>query len=170
MTKEELWRSIERVSKLTGKFALRSGSVSNSYFDKYRFESDPKLLDSIAKFAIPLIPPGTEILAGLEMGGIPVATMLSHHTGIPAAFIRKEPKKYGTCKYAEGAELYAKKVTLIEDVVSSGGAIIDAATMLRSDGIAVSEVICVIDRDTGGREKIAEQGLNLNALFKVATK
>lgn len=170
MTKEELWHAIESVSKLTGKFALRSGSVSKSYFDKYRFESDPKLLDNIAKSAIPLIPPGTEILAGLEMGGIPIATILSHHTGIPTAFIRKEPKAYGTCKYAEGPDLYAKKVTLIEDVISSGGAIINAATMLRNDGIAVSEVVCVIDRDTGGREQLAKQQLNLSALFTVATK
>ena len=110
-------------SKLTGKFLLRSGITSNTYFDKYKFESDPKLLLKIAQEMSKLIPDDTEILAGLEMGGIPIVTMLSQITHIPAAFIRKEAKEYGTCKYAEGTDLVNKKVVIIEDVVSSGGAI-----------------------------------------------
>ena len=83
-------------------------------------------------------------------GGIPIVTMLSHHTRIPAAFIRKTRKEYGTCNYVEGTDLAGKRIVLVEDVVSSGGAILDAVGMLRSDGIAVDTAICVLDRQTGG--------------------
>jgi len=112
-----------------------------------------------------LVPGDTEVLAGLEMGGIPIVTILSQVTGLPAAFIRKEPKEYGTCRYAEGGSLEGKKFVLIEDVVSSGGAIIDALEKLRYDGMIPTMALCVIDRQTGGKEALAAVGLPLKSLF-----
>jgi orotate phosphoribosyltransferase len=103
--------------------------------------------------------------AGLEMGGIPLVTMLSQVTGLPAAFIRKEAKEYGTCRYAEGAPLAGKRFTLVEDVVSSGGAIVDALQKLRADGLNPDAAVCVIDRETGGSEALAEMSLQLRALY-----
>ena len=91
---------IRRVAKLTGTFRLRSRATSDTYFDKYQFEAYPELLRAVAELMIPLVPSGTQVLAGLEMGGIPIATMLSQVTGIPTAFIRKEAKTYGTCRYS----------------------------------------------------------------------
>ena len=161
-----LAQSIKTVSELKGQFTLRSGMISNTYFDKYQFESDPVLLGDIAEAMVPKLPAGIEVLAGLEMGGIPIVTMLSHITGLPAAFIRKEPKEYGTCFYSEGAPLDDRRILLVEDVVSSGGAIIDSAGMLRADGITVDRAICVIDRETGGFEKLAAEGIQLLSLFK----
>jgi orotate phosphoribosyltransferase len=113
------------------------------------------LLRAIAEAMAPFIPPGTQVLEGLEMGGIPIVTivtMLSQVTNIPAAFIRKEPKAYGTCRYAEGASLQGKRFILVEDVVSSGGAIIDALAKLKADGIG-SRIGAVRDRppDRGHR-------------------
>jgi orotate phosphoribosyltransferase len=116
---------------------------------------------------VTLIPPNTEILAGLEMGGIPIATLLSQVTGIPTAFIRKKAKTYGTCKYAEGASLVGKRVVLVEDVVSSGGAIIDALQNLRSDGVTPLIALCVIDRESGGREALARSGIELRSLCRM---
>ena len=159
---------IKACSQLEGTFTLRSGKVSNTYFDKYRFEADPILLRDIATSMARLIPEGTEVLAGLEMGGIPVVTILSQVTGIPAAFIRKEAKSYGTCRYAEGASLQGKRFVLIEDVVSSGGAIIDAMKLLRSDGLETSLAICVIDRQSGGAEALKAEGIELRALLTYA--
>ena len=156
---------IRRSARISGRFVLRSGMVSDTYFDKYQFESDPLLLLAIATEMARLIPAGTEVLAGLEMGGIPIVTMLSQVTGLPAAFIRKEPKEYGTCRYAEGASLAGKRFVLIEDVVSSGGALIDSLAKLRADGLEPAGAICVIDRQTGGREALATHGLSLNALY-----
>ncbi len=158
-------RRIRRVSQLSGSFTLRSGAVSNTYFDKFLFESDPDLLRDIVTLMVQLIPANTDIVAGLEMGGIPVVTALSQISGIPSAFIRKEPKSYGTCKYAEGPPLENKNVTLIEDVVSSGGAILDSLARLRADGIEPDCAVCVIDRQTGGREALAEHGLELRCVF-----
>src|SRR5450830_967686 len=113
---------IRSASKLSGNFVLRSGKVSDTYFDKYRFESDPKLLKAIAEEMVHLLPADVEVLAGLEMGGIPLVTMLSNITGIPASFIRKEAKDYGTCRYAEGAALKGRNIVIVEDIVTSGGA------------------------------------------------
>jgi len=159
---------IKEAAELHGEFILRSGKTSDRYFDKYRFESDPVLLSDITSAMVELVPSGTEVLCGLEMGGIPIVTMLSQHTGIPAAFIRKEPKTYGTCNYAEGADLIGKRIVLVEDVVSSGGAITDAAQMMRADGIDVSLALCVIDRETGGAENLAAGGIQLVGLIKVS--
>ncbi len=139
--------------------------MSDTYFDKYRFESDPRLLRSIAEFMMPRLPNDAEVLCGMEMGGIPLATMLSQLSGLPAAFIRKQRKTYGTCQYAEGTSLDGKRIVLIEDVVSSGGAILDAVSMLEADGINVDTAVCVIDRQSGGVEALAQAGVELRAIF-----
>ena len=159
---------IRQCSQISGTFTLRSGQISNTYFDKYQFESDPKLLHDIAREMVALIPTDTEVLAGLEMGGIPIVTALSYVTGLPSAFIRKSPKTYGTCRYAEGTALIGKQFVLIEDVVSSGGAIIDALAKLRGDGCFPTAALCVIDRQTGGSEALQEVGLPLRAILTLA--
>ena len=135
-------------------------------FDKYRFESDPVLLFDIAKAMSKLIPNETEIIAGLEMGGIPIVTVLSQISGLHCAFIRKKAKEYGTCRYSEGIELSSRNVLLIEDVVSSGGAIIDATNKLRNDGIEIRKALCVIDRETGGYENLQKVDVELLSLYK----
>lgn len=163
-----LSQQIAAIARLHGTFTLRSGEVSDTYFDKYRFEAEPALLHAICEAMRPLVPPDTHVLAGLEMGGIPLATVLSQLTGIPTAFIRKEAKAYGTCRYAEGVDLPTRGVVLIEDVVSSGGAILDAVAKLRTDGIEPSVAVCVIDRESGGREALAEQGIELRVLLKIS--
>jgi orotate phosphoribosyltransferase len=140
--------------------------VSDSYFDKYQFESDPALLFDIANELNKLIPRNTEVLAGLEMGGIPIVTMLSNISRLHCAFVRKKPKEHGTCRYSEGADLFNKNVLIVEDVVSSGGQIIESVTMLRDDRINISQALCVIDRETGGCEKLKEAGIELISLFK----
>jgi orotate phosphoribosyltransferase len=160
-----LAKRIKDCARTTGTFTLRSGKTSNTYFDKYQFESDPQLLQQIAQSMALLIPRGTQVLAGLEMGGIPVVTMLSQVTGIPAAFVRKNAKTYGTCRYVEGAALEDKTFVLVEDVVSSGGALLDALSKLKADGMRPSAALCVIDRETGGKEALALQALPLLSLF-----
>ena len=157
----EIAKSIYEHSHLTGNFLLRSGQYSNEYFDKYLFEARPDLLRKIAKEMSNLIPKETEVLAGLEMGGIPVATAISLETGIHCAFVRKTAKEYGTCKFAEGANVVKKKVCIIEDVVTTGGQIIKSANMLREIGAEVDKVLCVIQRNTDATEILAKEGLTL---------
>ena len=162
----EIGRQIVQRSLLRGRFVLRSGQVSDQYFDKYRFESDPDLLRAITEMARGLVPDDTEVLAGLELGGIPIVTLLSQMTRIPAAFIRKKAKRYGTRQLAEGADVSGRKVLIVEDVVTSGGQIIDSARALRSIGGVVDSALCVIDRESGGRDNLAAQDLRLISLFQ----
>jgi orotate phosphoribosyltransferase len=165
MDRKELAKEIYRVSHITGTFKLRSGQISNQYFDKYLFEARPGLLAEIASRMAGQIPPGTEVLAGLELGGVPIATALSLKTGIPAAFVRKKAKDYGTCKLAEGSEVNDKKVCIIEDVVTTGGQIILSASDLRKLGAQIEYVMCVIQRGKDSREILAREGLKLIPLF-----
>lgn len=165
MTKSELANAIYKVSHLTGKFLLRSGQTSHEYFDKYRFESDPHLLKEIARQMVPLIPQGTEVLAGLELGGVPVATALSLATGLPAVFVRKEAKAYGTCKVAEGSDLQGKRILIIEDVITTGGQVILSADDLQKLGAHVQHVLCVLLREDSAIEKLKGKGLTLSAFL-----
>jgi orotate phosphoribosyltransferase len=168
MERTDLARRIHTSAHLTGTFTLRSGVVSNEYFDKYLFESDPALLRDIAEAMAPLVPAGIDALAGLELGGIPIVTLLSQVTGLPALFVRKQAKTYGTCKLAEGGEIAERRLCIIEDVVTSGGAILDAASELRQRGAEVGPVLCAIDRESGGVEKLATEGLTLIPLFTMS--
>jgi orotate phosphoribosyltransferase len=165
MNKNELAIEVYKKAHLTGDFLLRSGQRSNEYFDKYLFESDPQLLTAIIKEMKLLIPENTEILAGLEMGGIPLATALSIETSIVCAFVRKQAKEYGTCKIAEGADVSGKKICVIEDVVTTGGQIIKSVQELRNRGGIVENVLCVIQRNPEASEILAKEGLCLKPVF-----
>jgi orotate phosphoribosyltransferase len=159
---------IRAKSRLTGRFVLRSGRSADTYFDKYQFEADPALLRTIARMLAERLPDAVDALAGLEMGGIPIVAVLSQVTGLPAAFIRKTAKSYGTCRYAEGASLAGRRFVLIEDVVSTGGALLDAIAKLSADGMTPAGALCVIDREIGGGDALAAAGVPLTALFTYA--
>jgi orotate phosphoribosyltransferase len=165
VTNADLARRVYSVARITGQFTLRSGRTATEYFDKYQFEADPVMLDEIGKEMAKLVPPGTEVLAGLEMGGIAVVTALGRYTGLPCAFVRKTAKAYGTARLSEGANVNGKQVLIVEDVVTSGGQVVISARQLRELGAKIDHTVCVIDREEGGREALAEAGLELSALF-----
>ncbi len=165
MDRTRLAHEIYRASHLTGRFVLRSGAVSHEYFDKYLFESDPRLLAAIGDALAPLVPAGTDALAGLETGGIPLAVILSQRSGLPAVFVRKEAKTYGTCKLAEGGPLDGRRLLIVEDVVTSGGQLLASTHDLRERGAIVERAVCIIDRQAGGPEALAAAGVELEALF-----
>jgi orotate phosphoribosyltransferase len=161
----DLARRVHEASHLTGTFVLRSGATSNEYFDKYRFESDPRLLRELAEAMAGLLPEGADGLAGLELGGVPLATVLSQVTGLPAGFVRKQAKPYGTRRLAEGLDVAGRRLVVVEDVVTSGGAVVDSCRALRAEGAEVAAALCVIDREAGGRANLADIGVELRPLF-----
>lgn len=165
MTTIDLAATVRDRCLLTGNFQLRSGRVATEYFDKYQFEADPAVLDALAAAMVPLVPAGTEILAGLEMGGIAVVAALGRHTGLPCAFVRKSAKTYGTARLAEGADIAGRRVLVIEDVVTSGGQIAISTGQLRELGATVEHALCVLDRQEGGAQALAEHGIALHALL-----
>jgi orotate phosphoribosyltransferase len=164
----DLARDIDARCRLTGEFTLRSGQVASEYFDKYLFETDPALLARVAAAMAPLLPDGTDLLGGLEMGGIPIVTVLSAQTGLPALFVRKQAKTYGTCKLAEGPDVAGRRVTLIEDVITTGGAVGDATLALRDAGATVETVVCAIDRSPGEDNPLADVGLEVRSVLTKA--
>jgi orotate phosphoribosyltransferase len=169
----DLARDVDARCRLTGEFTLRSGQVSSEYFDKYLFETDPALLARVAAQMEALLPEDVDLpghlLGGLEMGGIPIVTALSARTGLPALFVRKQAKEYGTCKLAEGPDVAGRRVTLIEDVITTGGAVRDATTALREAGATVELVVCAIDRSpAGGTNPLADVALEVRAVLTKA--
>ena len=166
MNHQALASAIARASRLEGDFQLRSGVRSTQYFDKYRFESDPILLRAIIEHLAPLLPTGVDALAGLELGGVPLATALSLHTGLPVLFIRKQAKDYGTCQLAEGGIVTGRRLLVIEDVVTSGGQVVESCGALRALGALVTDALCVVDRQAGGAEALGAISVQLRALFK----
>jgi len=170
--RQELGRRLQRACYLRGTFVLRSGQVADFYFDKYMFESDPELLRAVAEHVASLVPPGTEVLAGLELGGVPISTALSLVTGLPQVLVRKEAKTYGTAKLAEGPDVAGKQVLVVEDVVTTGGQVVMSVTELRQRGAHIESVLCVIDRrpQPNGQagDKLRDAGLELVPLFTAA--
>jgi orotate phosphoribosyltransferase len=162
----DLARRVRERCRLTGHFVLRSGRVADEYFDKYQFEADPALLEAIAAAMASLVPRETEVLAGLEMGGIAVVTALGQRTGLPCSFVRKAAKHYGTARLAEGADVAGRQVLIIEDVVTSGGQVAMSAGELRGLGASVGHALCVIDRQEGGAGALAGNGIRLHALLR----
>jgi orotate phosphoribosyltransferase len=161
----QLARDVDARCRLRGRFTLRSGQISTQYFDKYLLESDPALLRRVTDHMATLLPPGTDALAGLELGGVPLAVMLSQTTGIPALFVRKQAKTYGTCRLAEGGDPAGLMVVLIEDVITTGGAVIHAAGALRDLAATVTTVVCAIDRSRPGGNDLAAHGIAVRSVL-----
>jgi orotate phosphoribosyltransferase len=166
VTRQELAGNIAAASRLTGVFRLRSGTTSNVYWDKYRFESRPELLAEIAIAFQPLLPAAVSHLAGLELGGVPLATALSLRTGLPCLFVRKAAKSYGTMAIVEGAFRPGDRAVVIEDVVTSGGQVCESIAEMRKLGLVVEDALCVIDREQSGEANLARLGCTLRSLFR----
>ena len=165
MTKADLAKKIKAASFLTGQFTLRSGKTSSFYWDKYRFESDPVLLSAVADELHKLLPSSFDKLAGLELGGIPLATGLSLRIGKPCLYVRKTAKTYGTCNLVEGGFQAGQTAVVVEDVITIAGQVCASVRQMRELGLIVEQVVCVIDRQQGGPENLTEIGCSLASVF-----
>jgi orotate phosphoribosyltransferase len=163
----ELGRDLVKVSYLKGDFVLRSGRRSNRYFDKFLFETDPALLRRIGKHLAALVPKETQRLAAPELGAVLLGGAVSMETGLPLVLVRKEPKGYGTSKQIEGHLRTRDRVTLIEDVVTTGGDSLRSAQVLRDAGADVIHLVVVLDRGEGGDDNIRSAGILYSPLFRI---
>jgi orotate phosphoribosyltransferase len=162
---DDLAAEIRDVCLVSGDFVLRSGRRTDIYFDKYRAEADPGLLRRAVERMAPQVPEETELLAGLELGGVPLAIMLSQVTALPTRFVRKQPKEYGTRLQVEGGEIDSRRVTVVEDVVTSGGAVVDGVEALRAGGAVVETAVCLILRDETAIARLGEHAVDLRSAF-----
>ena len=164
----ELARELVKASYLKGDFVLRSGKRSNRYFDKFLFETDPVLLRRIGNSLAGLVPRETQRLAAPELGAVLLGGAVSLETGLPLVLIRKEPKGYGTSKQIEGRFERGDRVTVIEDVVTTGGDSLRSAQVLRDAGVEVIHLVVVLDRGEGGEDNIRGAGIPYSPLFRIA--
>ena len=164
--REALARELVKASYLKGDFVLRSGRRSNRYFDKFLFETDPALLKELARHLAPLVPPQTQRLAAPELGAVLLGGAVSMETGLPLVLVRKEPKGYGTGKQLEGRFEAGERVTVIEDVVTTGGDSLRSVRVLRDSGLDVIHLVVVLDRGEGGEANIREAGIPYSPLFR----
>jgi len=168
MTREELAKRIADTAVLHGDFTLRSGRKSTWYIDKYLFSTKPDILRAIGPLFAEMIPEGATLLAGAELGGIPLVTSASMARDLPCVFIRNQKKEYGTAKQLEGTLKPEDRVVIIEDIATTGGQVLEAAATITSIGATVESIIAVIDRCEGARENIEASGFNFQSLFTTA--
>ena len=171
MEKEELGRLLLETAYLEGDFVLRSGKRSKYYLDKYLFETDPRVLRGIVNELAMMVRnrlavgAGYERFAAPELGGVVLGAGLSLEVGLPLLLVRKAAKEYGTTKRIEGRFEAGEKIAIIEDIVTSAGAALQAAEALREAGLVVEDLYCVVDREEGGAAAAAAAGLTLRPLF-----
>ena len=165
MNIENLAQLVKDTALLTGEFILSSGRKSNYYLDKYRIETQPDILRAVAEGLIPKLPSNTDILAGPELGSIPLVTAVGLKTGIPIHIVRKKAKEYGTKNVVEGLYEKGQNVVLIEDVLTTGTQAVTAADSLKGLGLNVLKIVCVIDREEGAREAVEKAGYVFDPLL-----
>jgi orotate phosphoribosyltransferase len=154
---------------LRGSFTLRSGRTSTYYVDKYRFQVRPVLLRRVAEALGRLVPPGTDRLAGVELGAVPLVTAVALQIDLPFVIVRKGAKDYGTSNLIEGEPLApGERVTIVEDVLTTGGAALESAQKVEQAGGRVLRIVVTLDRNEGGMERLRAAGYDAQALFTLA--
>ncbi len=165
--REALARDLVAASYLKGDFVLRSGKRSNRYFDKFLFETEPALLKRLGAHLAALVPVETERLAAPELGAVLLGGVVSMETGIPLVLVRKEPKGYGTAKQLEGRFAAGERVTVIEDVVTTGGDSLRSIEALKNAALEVIHLVVVLDRGEGGEDNIRAANIPYSPLFRI---
>jgi orotate phosphoribosyltransferase len=165
MTKDQLAKRIAEVSLLRGEFTLRSGRKSNYYLDKYRFETQPDILIELGRMFAQHITTDVQRIAGPELGAVPLAAAAAMASGKPAIFVRNQKKEYGSNKQIEGVFNSGETVIIVEDIMTTGGQVVEAAKTLESAGLKVKKIVGVIDRLEGARQNIESAGYVFESLF-----
>jgi len=165
----ELRSALVEHAYLEGDFVLRSGRRSKYYLDKYRFETRPDILRALGKriaAEVEAHAPDATRLAAPELGAVALAAAASLESGLPFVIVRKAAKEYGTANRIEGPYEEGECMCLVEDVVTSGGALLDSVDALRDAGLLVQTAVCVVDREEGGADALARRAVRLRPIFR----
>ena len=167
MKKDDLIQLLKECGAIKfGRFVLTSGAISDYYIDIKKASTDPKTLKTIAQ-EMSKYTTGYDLLAGMELGAVPLVVALSLKTGIPYVIVRKEKRGHGTEKQIEGGNVKDKNVLVIEDVTTSGGSVVKTIHILRDNKAEVDKIITIVDRESGASEKIKQKNANLIPLISV---
>ncbi|MBJ35141.1 MAG: orotate phosphoribosyltransferase [Euryarchaeota archaeon] len=149
-----------------GEFTLTSGKKSSYYVNMKMASTNPEILRLISVEFAKLIPDGTDIIAGMELGAVPLAVALSLESGIPYTMIRKGERKHGTGSRLEGPS--EGKAVLIDDVATTGGSNIESLKVLQDEGIEVAKIMVVVDREEGAQEKLIPFNIPFESLISAS--
>ncbi len=146
-----------------GTFTLTSGRTSSYYVDIKQASTQPRLLRQIAKDLAAKVQ-GVDVLAGVELGAVPILVAAALETNLPFAILRKKAKEHGTGQRIEGVAVTGRRVLLIEDVTTTGKSVAEAVRLVREAGATVDRVETVVDRGEGAAEALRDLGVSLGAL------
>ena len=168
MNKTELIELLKECGAIQfGRFVLTSGAVSDYYIDIKKASTNPKILKKLAEAMVEYTE-GYDILAGMELGAVPLVVALSLETDIPYVIVRKEKREHGTSKQIEGVDVKDKKVLIVEDVTTSGGSVVKTIQIIRENKGIVDEVIAVVDREGGAEQKLQTADASFIPLLSVS--
>ncbi len=158
-----------------GEFTLTSGKTSDFYVDVKQTSLSAEGSYLCGKLILELMLAAEEpiqAVGGMTLGADPLVTavsVVSHLEGhpVPAFIVRKEAKGHGTANYIEGLSNMPAgcRVTLLEDVVTTGGTLIKVIDRVEAAGFTVAQIITVVERQEGGVEVLADAGYRLESLF-----
>ena len=168
MDKKEIIRLLKDCKAIKfGDFILTSGAHSDYYIDIKKASTNPFILEKIIKI-IAKYSKNYDLIAGMELGAVPLIVALSLEIKKPFVIIRKSKRTHGTSKQIEGDDVKNKKVLIIEDVTTSGGSVIETIKVLKNHDAIIDKVIVIVDRESGAKEKIKNLGLDLIPLLSIS--
>ena len=152
-----------------GRFTLKSGIESPFYVDLRPLASDPKILKKLANYLLDMLPlDNFDLICGVPYAALPMATAMSLESYLPLIIKRKEAKKYGTAKMIEGIYTKGQNCLLVEDVITSGASLLETIPDIEEEGITVSDIVVVLDRQQGGKERLEKRGYRVHTLFTIS--
>ena len=168
MTQKELIDALKQCGAIQfGHFILTSGAESDYYIDIKKASTQPKTLKKIAEH-MKEYAKDADVIAGMELGAVPLAVALSLETDLPYVIIRKEKRSHGTGKQIEGGSVENKKVLIVEDVTTSGGSVEKTIDIIREENGEIMKVITVVDRECGADELMDRCDVPFTPLLRVS--
>jgi len=166
----ELALELHRIGAVRfGDFVLKDGRHSPIYIDLRVLIAHPPLLGRIAEAMVECathLP--YDCLAGIPYAGLPLAVAMSLQSGKPLVYPRKEAKSYGTQRQVEGVFAAGDRALVIDDVITTGGAKLEAIAPLRGAGLIVEDILVVVDREQAGAQALAAAGLRLHSVLRIS--
>lgn len=171
MAQTQLIQALHQIGAIKfGSFTLKSGQTSRIYLDLRQIISHPKILELVADTLWQSVQHCQfDIICGVPYTALPIATCISIKHNIPMVMRRKEKKSYGTKQQIEGKFAEGQTCLIIEDVLTTGGSVLETAHDLKEAGLTINDAVVLINREQGGYENLQQHHCTLHAALTLKT-